>query len=357
MQQVNAMRYRPRRSGRFAAACSTGVLLALAAANPAWGQVSGNDPFSLRLPAALGRFSSYGDVAGVGNASAGSKWSSSVNPASAAWLAWPEGRCLSLTPQYSTIGFRDGPRLHVTSEAGNVNLGEWGRLQPAFAQVWADEGRTRQGLDFDFDLSRYQLNWGKKIRNDWAVGAGFQYSRSHGYFDLGPMKISKSSSDAYGFTLGTLHRLCESLLGGLVVQYSFSRDRTVMYGIPLLAIPDEHLSDTTHELTVRPGLSYEYAKDSLVLLDYQFGTYFNHDGNIDVHRFFAGVDHRIFNWLFVRGGVAMDTRGHTALTCGVGIYPCDTVTLDIGYQEDMFPEVRNEFGRSRTITISLGFTF
>ena len=53
----------------------------------------------------------------------------------------------------------------------------------------------------------------------------------------------------------------------------------------------------------------------------------------------------------------MDTRAHTGLTCGVGIYPCDAFTIDIGYQEDMFPEVRHEFGRSRTFTISLGITF
>ena len=37
---------------------------------------------SLRFPAALSRFSSYADVAAVGGASAGSKWGSSINPAS-----------------------------------------------------------------------------------------------------------------------------------------------------------------------------------------------------------------------------------------------------------------------------------
>jgi hypothetical protein len=335
-----------------------GVLaMVVPCARPARGQVEGGAPFSLRLPAALGRFSPYADVAGVGNACAASKWSSSANPAAVAWLDWPAGKIAALIPQYSMIGFRQGPRLHVASEAASVDLGQWGRLQPAFAQVWANEGRTRQDMDFDFNLSRYQMNWGKKVSDDWALGAGFQYSRSRAFYDMGPIDISKSSSDAYGFTLGTLNRICGNLLGGAVVQYSFSRDRTTMYGIPQFEIPQTKSFETTHELTLRPGLSYEYAKDSMVLLDYQFGTYFNHEGGINVHRFFTGVDHRIFDWLFVRGGVAMDTRAHTGLTCGVGIYPCDAVTIDIGYQEDMFPEVRNEFGRSRTFTISLGVTF
>jgi len=333
------------------------LVLAATASEPAFAQVKGSDPFSLRLPAALGRFSPYADVAGVGNASAASKWSSSANPASAAWLDWPEGQHVALTPQYSTIGFSDGPRLNVTSEAANFDLGKWGRLQPALAQVRSNEGRTRQDLDFDFDLDRYQLNWGKKLSDDWAVGAGFQYSRSHAYFDLGPIDVSKSSSDSYGFTLGTLNRLCGNLLGGVVAQYSFSRDRTVMYGIPQFAIDETHERDTTHELTIRPGLSYEYAKDSTVVLDYQFGSYFNHEGDIAVHRFFTGVDHRVWDWLFVRGGLAMDSRAHTGWTCGVGIYPCKNVTLDIAYQYNMFPEVRHEFGRSQTITLSLGISF
>ena len=357
MSLVNSGNRRWGRTDLVVMAALAGLVLAGAGAHPAWGQVTGSDPFSLRLPAALGRFSPYADVAGVGNASAASRWASSAIPAAGGWLDWPAGRSVAMTPQYSTIGFRQGPRLHVASEAATVDLGKWGRLQPAFAQVWADEGKTRQDLDFDFNLSRYQMNWGKKINDDWALGAGFQFSRSQAFYDMGPIDISKSSSDAYGFTLGTLNRICGPLLGGAVVQYSFSRDRTTMFGIPQFDIPETQSSDTTHELTFRPGLSYEYAKDSMVLLDYQFGTYFNHEGSIRVHRFFTGVDHRIFDWLFIRGGLAMDTRAHTGLTCGVGIYPCDAFTIDIGYQEDMFPEVRHEFGRSRTFTISLGITF
>lgn len=333
------------------------MVLAFAGIANAWGQVKGNDPFSLRLPAALSRFSSYGDVAGVGNASVASKWASSLNPAAIGWMDWPSGRTVELSPQYSTIGFDEGTRLHVTSEAGNVDFGKWGRFQPAFAQVWSNRATTRQGLDFDFDLSRYQLNWGRRIGDDWAVGAGFQFSRSQTRYDLGSINISKSDSDSYGFRLGTLNRIKGPLLAGAVVEYSFSRDRTTMFAIPAFGVPEMRMRDTTHELTFRPGLSYEYAKDSMVLLDYQFGSYFNSEGGILVHRFYGGVDHRVFDWLFVRGGLAMDTRGHTALTCGVGIYPCDMFTIDIGYQEDMFPEVREEFGRSRTLTISLGVSF
>lgn len=40
---------------------------------------------TLRLPAIFSRFSPYAGVAAVGNAQATGEWSSSINPASAAW--------------------------------------------------------------------------------------------------------------------------------------------------------------------------------------------------------------------------------------------------------------------------------
>lgn len=239
----------------FVRAILAGPVLAVVMALPAAGQVTGDDPFTLRLPAALSRFSPYADVAGAGGASAASKWSSSANPAALGWLDWPAGRTASLATQYAAVDFDDGPRLHVASQAAVADLGKWGRIQPAVAQVFSDEGTTRQGLGFNFNLQRFQLNWGKKFGDDCAAGAGFQYTRSQSYYDLGSIDVSKSTSDAYAFSAGALHRLCGPLLGGVVAQYSFSQDRTIMYGIPAFAIAETRTADKTHELTLRPGLS------------------------------------------------------------------------------------------------------
>jgi hypothetical protein len=323
----------------------------------AFGQATSDDPFSLRLPAALDRFASYGDVAAVGNASAASKWCSSANPASVGWLDLAGQPPVSVSPQYSNIAFAEGTRIQVATEAATIDLGPWGRLQPALAQAWSNHATTRQGLGFDLDLQRYQLNWGRRFGDDSALGAGFQYTTSQVRYDLGWTDVSRSRSDAYGWRVGWLQRVAGPLLAGAVAEYSFSRDRTMMFAIPAFGIPETHEEDTTHQLTFRPGLSYEYMKDSLVLLDYQFGSFFNHDGGLQVNRFFGGVDHRIVDWLFVRGGVALDTSGRPALTCGVGVYPCKAFTIDLAYQQDMFPEIRPEFGRSRTLTFSLGFSF
>jgi hypothetical protein len=346
---------RQRRAGKFALLIA--AIMAGGGAAGAFGQATANDPFSLRLPAALDRFSSYADVAAVGDASAGSKWCSSANPASVGWLDLAGQSPVSVSPQYSSIAFDEGMRINVTTEAGMIDLGPWGRLQPALAQAWSNHATTRQGLGFDFDLQRYQMNWGKRFGDDSALGAGFQYTTSQVQYDLGGTDLSRSRSDAYGWRVGGLQRIDGPLLAGVVAEYSFSRDRTMMFGIPAFGIPETHVEDTTHQLTLRPGLSYEYQKDSQILLDYEFGSFFNHDGGIQVNRFFGGVDHRIVDWLFVRGGVALDTGGNPAWTCGVGIYPCKAFTIDLAYQQDMFPEIRPEFGRSRTLTLSLGFSF
>ncbi len=91
--------------------------------------------FSLRFPAALSRFSSYADVAASGGASAGSKWQTSVNPASIAWQSIAGRYHVSFNPQYSQIIFQEGAVLHVISESVTNDFEKFGTFQAALAQV------------------------------------------------------------------------------------------------------------------------------------------------------------------------------------------------------------------------------
>jgi hypothetical protein len=104
---------------------------------------------------------------------------------------------------------------------------------------------------------------------------------------------------------------------------------------------------------LRTGPSYEYKKDSTVNLDYQYSSFRNDTGRMQVHRLFAGIDHRIIDALFVRGGFALDHKGNTSWTGGLGIYPLKQLSIDVGYQYNMFPEIQAEFGRSHLLTISM----
>ena len=312
---------------------------------------------SLRFPAAFSRFASYGDVAGVGGASAGSMWSSSVNPASLAWKPIPGDLHLSLSPQYSGLYFREGTRLDLFSEALTWDAGDYGTFQPGIAQLRSNTRTTRQGLDFGMNMDYGQLQWAKRFGEDWAFGGGFNVSKSETRFDLGPVDISDSSSETYGLRVGALHRLADKWLGGVVFDYAFSPSRTTLYDFMGLGIGNTRIRDTTHQFVLRPGLSWEYQKDSSVYADYQLGSFSNDTGSLLVNRFLWGVDHKLAEGVFVRGGTALDTKGNASWTCGLGIYPTDRFSIDLAYQDNMFPELTPEFGRSRTLTLSLSFTF
>jgi len=338
----------------LAAVWAVGVLAATA------GQAAAEDiedkALSLRLPAALTRFAPYGDVAGVGGASAGSKWASSVNPAS---VAWERDVCCSVTPQYSNVRFDEDLSLNVTAEAAIFDLNETDRLQPALAQARTEEATTRQGLDYRLEMDLVQVQWARRVDEDWAFGANFNYTKAHADYDLGPLPVSNSESETYGWRFGVLRRLCGGggeagmLLGGLVFDYAFSPSRTTLY----TAAGNQRVKDTGHQFVLHPGLAWYYEKDSAVYADYLYGSFHDDSGRLQVHRFQVGVDQEIVKGVFGRAGVTMDASGNTAWAVGVGIYPSEWVSIDVAYQDNMFPELEPEFGESRTLTLSFSFSF
>ncbi len=312
--------------------------------------------FSLRFPAALSRFASYGDVAAVGGASAASKWGSSINPASADWLAREQNVPLSVNPQYSFLRFEEGTHLHVASLTPTFNLKDWGSLQPTVAVVRSNETAMKTGLDFDFEMEHYQLQWGKRLE-DWGFGLNLNYAPSETRFDYGSAPVARTDSDSYGVRAGGLAQCTEKLRAGLVLDYGLSDSDTVYYDFMNFGFGDVKTDDTSHQYAVRPGLSYEYKKDSAVFLDYQFFHIRNDYGDLHASRLLMGIDHELVDGFFVRTGGAFDEYGNAAVTGGVGIYPTDWLTLDIGYQYNMFPELEPEFGRAHSLVCSLGVAF
>jgi len=315
------------------------------------------------MPAALSRFSSYGDVAAVGGASAGSKWSSSVNPASTGWLDVVGEFGMVASPQYAVIDFGAGARMGVGTAAATIDLGNWGVLQPAFAQVSSNEKAMRPAppplgvrFDFDYSLDYYQCQWAKRIE-DWAVGLNVNYGPSTARVNMGTVDVSKTRSENYGVRGGVLHEVVDKLLIGLVVDYAQSSDRTAMYDFLGLGGGTVKMNDTTKQYITRIGASYEYKEDSAVYLDHQFFKATNSTGRLMTHRFLAGVDHQVVKGLFLRAGGAVDATGQTGFTCGLGVYPTDWFTIDVGYQYDMFPELSPEFGRAHTFILSIGLTY
>ena len=352
-----------RRDVRRAAWClAAGAVLALLPSAALAGGDYDAEPFSLRLPPAFVRFT---EVSTVGGETVANRWSSAINPASAGWMRLPCEHGLLLAPYYSQIMFDEGARLDVYGESLTWDTGAWGTVQPTFSQVRSRNATTRQGLDFDYTVDSFQVQWAKRV-NDWALGTNFNFAQAEILQDgtVGPAQVhAVGNAESYRFRFGGLYEPAEHWLTGLVFEYGFQpyRSRTVTtipLPPPLPPIVQTLRDDgTQHQFIVRPGVSYEYAPFSTVFLDYQYGCFVNKHGSLDDGRVTVGVDHQVYRWLFVRGSAGVDRLGNASWTAGASMHFAKWGSLDVGYQYDPLPELRPEFGRSHVVQITFSVRF
>ncbi len=324
---------------------------------PLRGDVYKDKSFSLRFPAALGRFSPYSDVGAGGGASVGSKWASSYNPASADWDTREGAAALGFTPQFSYLDFNGGNAVCVTAESFVIRDPQLGTFIPICFQAHSNHHATSEGIDFEYDMNACQIQWSKRFTDDMALGWAFQYNRSTTDFEWGPYRLSTTEADGYAVRLGALYRPVERWFVGLATDVGFMPADTKMPpfpGGPPVTITSH---DTACSFTVRPGIGYYYQKESAVYLDYDYSRYDDDSGELNLHRMFAGVDHNLFTGFFVRTGLSLDFRGPVGWTTGLGFYPNDWFTIDAAFQEAFFPELRPDFGTARNFMVSLGLSF
>jgi len=314
--------------------------------------------FSLRLPAAFSRFSPYAGVAAVGNAQAASEWSSSSNPASAAWPHPERPYSNSVSTQFSALRFEEGTDVYVAAEAAVLDTGESGVFVPTAAQVRSDHEQTSAGLGFEFEADYFHAQWGKSIAEDWAVGANLNFMSTDTRFDVSDAKLARTRGDDYGVRLGALHRPLDTLRVGLTVDYGYSPAWTDLFDPFGRGTGAVRSKDVTQRVLARPGIVWQYAPRGNLYMDYQAGVFWNDTGTLWVHRFPIGIEY----WLVPRGWVArmgttVDTRGSAAVTAGTGMAIGKRVFVNIAYQYGMFPELRPEFGPAQTFALSVAVGF
>ena len=122
------------------------LLLALClAADVVWAVDLDDADFGLRFTAAITRFSRYPDVAGMGGASAGSRWSSGINPASTGWSPPVGKRKWGIASQYSHIMFDNGTDVNILSGSAAFETKNSGTFQPAVLGLGSNTATTLQG--------------------------------------------------------------------------------------------------------------------------------------------------------------------------------------------------------------------
>lgn len=304
-----------------------------------------NASFGLRFQSALRRFPRYPDRAGMAGASVASKWSSSINPASTDWQPAPFAANIA----YTGISFAAGIDLHFATQAIAWKTEDLGTFQPALLQVWSNTATTRQDLDLDFDAYLSELQWGKRF-DDTAIGFNFNHLHAKVDFNSAFGSVAESTSDRFDLRAGALHGLTESTLVGLVAEYGVSPTRTRVPG----ASTDR---DTAQQFLVRPGIALEYLEDSILYLDYRYGVFWDDTGTLYTHLFQVGVDHKLLQPLYLRGGATLDTEGNVSAAVGISVWFSEQAGIDIGYEYDNFPEMQLEFGRSHLFAVGLTLFF
>jgi hypothetical protein len=342
--------------------------LALCPLNAAAQSNYSDKDFSVRLPPAFLRFT---EVSTMGGETVANRYSSASNPASAGWTAPPTPLGMIAVPYYSAIGFQEGQWLHLTGESFTWFTKDWGAFQPTLSQIRSNNSRDSSGLSFDYEVDTAQFQWGKRF-GDWGLGAMFNFARAQigrdgtlmkNFPGVGPVPVgvvSDSSAESYRWRLGGLYEPADKWLLGMIVEYGFApyRSRSVAT-VPLPFVPPTitHDEGVQQQFVLRPGVSYEYAPLSTVYFDYQYGAFFNPRDSLEDHRFSAGVEHRLLDFLLVRLGPSMDVRGNVGLSTGVSLLLGPNVSAEFGYQYNLLPELRPEFGRAQTLQGILSFRF
>jgi hypothetical protein len=348
--------------------CLIAAALALCPLNAAAQSDYSDKDFSVRLPPAFLRFT---EVSTMGGETVANRYSSASNPASAGWTALPTRLGIVVVPYYSAIGFQKGQWLHLTGESLTWFSKDWGAFQPTLSQIRSNNSIGSDGLSFDYQVDTAQFQWGKRYGN-WGWGAMFNFARTQIGRDgttiqnipgIGPMPVgvvSDSSAESYRWRVGGLYEPADKWLLGMIFEYGFIpyRSRSVAtLPVPFVPPTVTYQEGIQQQFVLRPGVSYEYAPLSSVYCDYQYGNFFNSRDSLVDQRFSAGIEHRLLEFLLVRLGPSMDVRGNVGLSTGASLLLGPNISAEFGYQYNMLPELRPEFGRSQTFQGILSFRF
>lgn len=328
------------------------MLLACANARADAGTAFASIDYSLRFPAALAKFSSYGDVAASGGASAGSRYGSGINPASLDWMP-PPGAPFSFSPQVSRVGFQRGADLRIATLSASFSSAAHGTFQPSYARITNDGSASGDFLLSDGHYA--QLQWSKKLDKAFAIGANVNRSEFKTRAGFGGMLAAEDDSASNSVRGGVLWAVSGQLLAGLVMDYSSGRAAHSLLNPACLCF-GQFKSDSRAG-TARLGVSYAYAPRSSLYADYLIGRYRNDTTSMLSRTGMVGAEHLVLPWLYVRAGLAYETRGAWGKSLGIGIMPSNAVSIDLAFQRDMFPELQPELGRATLANLSVSVAF
>lgn len=333
------------------------LLFALTSSSLRANEYSG-EALSLRFPAALSEFAVYGDVAAKGGGAVASKFGSSSNPAAMPWY-FPGQYDYVLSTQYSRLDFDTGTHLDFLSAATAFDLESLGTVRLSFGQVSSND-RLARGLaipyTFTYDLTSGKLEWARRW-GAFSFGLGYSYAESETTFRLPKLVLADAIRRSSIARFGLQWQPASQWLVGVIGEYGYAPTHTDFLSPTPFGTVGSKEYDIARQVVVRAGLAYEWTTHAMLHLDYQHGHFWNRTGSLDTDRFSIGADLPVAQFLFLRAGAVLNTRGDFGWTAGFGFYPRRGVGLDVAYQNDVFPQLQREFGHSRTLNVSMSVQF
>ena len=312
------------------------------------------EAFSLRFSSALSHYDVYGDTAAKGGASVSGKWGSSTSPAPMAWSFPKSGNEYIISGQFGNVAFDNGTHLNIISEAVSLNAGDFGVFRLDLGQVVSNTDFIRNApLAYDFDAQLVRLEWAKRLSDEFAIGVKAGFLRSDTGFSTHGLDYSRSKSDSWSLGVGTLWEFAPKWFLGSFTDYGYGTGDTTSLVPTATGLSRGTAGSTDYHITFHPGISYEFKPGALVHAEYQFGWFNNDDGTLHQNRFMVGTDIPLAEFFYLRAGSSIDARGNVSWTTGIGFYPSRHLTFDLAFQSDAFPELSQEFGRSRTLNASV----
>ena len=311
------------------------------------------EQLGLRLAPAFIRFL---EVSAIGGQTVANRASSAINPAAADWFEMPGKNGTILVPYYTHTEFDSGAEIDLYALSATWRSENLGTFQPTAAALRSNRAMTNQGTIFDYEVDSYQLQWAKRS-GDHAIGVTLNFADAGVAIDAGGLRVADTNSESYRFRGGWLLEVGENVMVGLIVEYGFAPFRTNAIAITPGGPVPVMIKDTQYQYIARPGVSWQYGDMSSVYVDYQYGAFSNDSGTLESHRFSAGIEHRVVQWLFLRLNVASDVRGNTGFGVGASIMFARWGSVHIGYEYDPFPEIRFEFGRAQYFQVIVAFYF
>jgi len=326
------------------------------------GQVFAGDiddaSFGNRLNAAISRFSRFTDVMGMAGASAGSKWSSSINPAATDWAPAVGESSLGASFQWAGVKFGEGMQLNLGSLTAVIDTEEFGCFQPSFLLLGTNRETMSDGLDFEWDAWSAELQWGIR-EGDLGFGINVSYLESEIQFGVGSTNVVESDSTTITGRIGLLSEVAEQVYVGVVFEFASNPSKSVTYDLFGEGFGKLREEDSALQFQFRPGVYFHITEDLTSYVDYQFGYFGDGSGALRVHRFYGGLDQTIIDGLYLRAGAVVDIEGNVSGAIGVGIVTSksEDLLIDIAYQYNAFPEIEPEFGKAHLFGIGVTIRF